>query len=70
MALITINLGIFNLLPIPALDGGRLLFIILEMIFRKKIPEKYESWIHAAGFALLILVMVLITAKDIIALVA
>ncbi|MBR3593487.1 MAG: site-2 protease family protein [Clostridia bacterium] len=69
MALITINLGIFNLLPIPALDGGRLLFIILEMIFRKKIPEKYESWIHAAGFALLILVMVLITAKDIIALV-
>ncbi len=69
MALITINLGIFNLLPIPALDGGRLLFILFEMIFRKKVPEKYESWVHAAGFGLLILLMLAITAKDIWALV-
>lgn len=69
MALITINLGIFNLLPIPALDGGRLLFILFEMITRKKVPEKYESWVHAAGFVLLILLMLAITAKDIWALV-
>ena len=69
MALITINLGIFNLLPLPALDGGRLIFILIEMIFRKKVPEKYESWVHAAGFALLIGFMLLITAKDIWALV-
>ena len=69
MALITINLGIFNLLPLPALDGGRLLFILIELIFRKKVPEKYESLIHAAGFILLIVLMLAITAKDIWALV-
>ncbi len=65
MALITINLGIFNLLPIPALDGGRLVFILFEMIFRKPIPQKYEAVIHAVGFAVLIGFMLLITAKDI-----
>lgn len=64
-ALITINLGIFNLLPLPALDGGRLLFIGIEMITRKKVPEKYESVVHTAGFILLIAFMLLITAKDI-----
>lgn len=65
MALITINLGIFNLLPIPALDGGRLLFILIEMIFRKPVPQKYEAIVHTVGFALLIGFMLLITAKDI-----
>lgn len=65
MALITMNLGIFNLLPVPALDGGRLLFILFEMIFRKRVPQKYEGWIHAAGFIILIGFMLLITAKDI-----
>ena len=64
-ALITINLGIFNLLPIPALDGGRLLFILIEMITRKKVPQKYEAIVHTAGFILLIAFMLLITAKDI-----
>ena len=65
MALITINLGIFNLLPIPALDGGRLLFILFEMIFRKPIPQKYESAVHAVGFIILIAFMILVAAKDI-----
>lgn len=65
MTLITINLGVFNLLPLPALDGGRLLFILFEMIFGKKVPEKFEGWVHAAGFALLIGLMLLVTAKDI-----
>ena len=64
-ALITINLGIFNLLPIPALDGGRLLFILIEMLTRKKVPEKYESVVHTVGFVILIAFMLLITAKDI-----
>jgi len=54
---------------LPALDGGRLLFILIELIFRKKVPEKYESLIHAAGFILLIVLMLAITAKDIWALV-
>lgn len=70
MALITINLGIFNLLPIPALDGGRLLFILIEMIFRKPVPQKYEAIVHAVGFALLIGFMLLITAKVIWTLIA
>ena len=65
MALITINLGIMNLLPLPALDGGRLMFILFEMIFKKPVPQKYESLMHAIGFFILIGFLVLITAKDI-----
>ncbi len=65
MALITINLGLFNLLPIPALDGGRLLFILIEMITRKKVPQKYEALVHTIGFIILIGFMILISAKDI-----
>ena len=65
MALITFNLGLFNLLPFPALDGGRLLLIVAEMITRKKIPQKYESLINVIGFALLLTFMALITVKDI-----
>ena len=65
MALITVNLGIFNLLPVPALDGGRLVFILFEMIFRKKVPEKYEAVVHTVGFVVLIAFMVFVAAKDI-----
>ena len=65
MALITINLGIFNLLPLPALDGGRLLFIIIEMLFRKPVPAKYEGIVHAVGLIILLAFMLLVTAKDI-----
>ncbi len=65
MALITINLGIFNLLPIPALDGGRLLFIIYEMIFKKPVPQKFEGVVHTVGFVLLFGIMILVTFKDI-----
>ena len=69
MALITINLGLFNLLPIPALDGGRLLFILIEMIIRRPIPQKYEAPIHTVGFIILIGLMILIAFKDILALI-
>ena len=65
LALITINLGVFNLLPIPALDGGRLVFILVEMIIRKPIPQKYESLVHGIGFVLLMAFIVIITFKDI-----
>ena len=64
-ALITINLGIFNLLPLPALDGGRLMFISAEIITRKKVPEKYETLVHTVGFIILIAFMLLITLKDV-----
>ena len=65
MALITVNIGVFNLLPIPALDGGRLFFMFVELITRKKIPPKYENWIHAAGLVLLLVFMAVISASDI-----
>jgi len=69
MAFISINLGIFNLFPIPALDGGRLLFILFEMIFRKPVPQKYESIVHTVGFVALIGFMILIVAKDVLSLI-
>lgn len=65
MAMITINLGIVNLLPLPALDGGRLIFLLIEMITRKKINPKYEGWIHAFGFFLFIALMIYISYSDI-----
>lgn len=65
MALITINVGVFNLLPVPALDGGRLFFILIEAVRRKPVPAKYEGYIHAAGLVLLLLLMVVITFNDI-----
>lgn len=66
VAFLTINVGIFNLLPLPALDGGRLLFILIEMIFRKPVPRKYEAYVHAVGLLLLLGLVVCITIKDII----
>ncbi len=65
MALITINLGLFNLLPLPALDGGRLVFILFEMIFHKPVPQKYEAIVHAVGLVLLLLLMLVVSFKDI-----
>ncbi len=65
MVIITVNLGIFNLLPIPALDGGKLVFLVIEGIRRKPINPKYEGYVHAAGFAILILFMLIVTFSDI-----
>ena len=64
-AFISINLGIFNLLPFPALDGGRLAFLTWEGITRKRVPSKYESLVHFAGIVLLLLMMVVVTYSDI-----
>lgn len=66
IALITINLGIFNLLPIPALDGGRAFFILVEMIIRRPIPKKLEGVVHTLGLVILLLLMAVVTVKDII----
>ena len=65
MALIAINIGLFNLLPLPALDGGHLFFIIVEMIFRKPIPRKFEGLVHAIGMVLLLALMAVISFSDI-----
>lgn len=66
LGLFSINLGIFNLLPLPALDGGRIFFILIEMITRRKIDKEKEGMVHLAGFALLMGLMVFILYKDII----
>jgi regulator of sigma E protease len=65
LALISLNLGLLNLFPFPALDGGRIIFVLLEMVFRRRLPEKVENIIHTAGFVLLICLMVLVTWQDI-----
>lgn len=64
-ALLSINLGVANLLPIPALDGGRILFLIVEKIRRKPLKPEHEGMIHFIGFALLMLLMVFVTFGDI-----
>jgi Predicted membrane-associated Zn-dependent proteases 1 len=65
-AIITLNLGIFNLLPLPALDGGRLIFQIIELIRRKPIKPEYEGYVHFAGIVLLMMLMLVVTYQDII----
>ncbi|MCH3922602.1 RIP metalloprotease RseP [Limosilactobacillus sp.] len=65
LALLSINLGIVNLLPIPALDGGKLLLNIIEAIIRRPIPEKAEGIVTMIGFMLLMLLMILVTWNDI-----
>lgn len=65
IALITINVGVFNLLPLPALDGGRLLFLIIEGVTRKRIPAKYEGIVHFIGLLLLFALMIVVTFSDI-----
>ncbi len=62
---ISVNLGIFNLLPLPALDGGRLFFQLIELIRRKPVSPQVEGYIHFAGIVLLMLLMVLVTFQDI-----
>ncbi|MDB5265115.1 MAG: metalloprotease RseP [Parcubacteria group bacterium] len=64
-ALISINLALINLLPIPALDGGRLLFVIVEAITRKPINVTFVNVVNTGGFMLLVLLMLVITAHDI-----
>ncbi len=65
MSLIAINVGIMNLLPLPALDGGRLFILLIEMIFKKKLPPKAEGIINTVGMVLLLALMAVITFSDI-----
>ena len=65
LAFISINLGVMNLLPIPALDGGRFVFLLFEAIFRKPVPQKYEAYVHGVGIVILLLLMLLVTFNDI-----
>lgn len=63
-AMLSLNLAIFNILPIPALDGGRLLFLAIAAIRRKPISQKVEQIFHTVGFALLMLLVLVVTVRD------
>ena len=65
MALISVNLGLFNLLPIPFLDGGRLFFVLLEMARRRRINPRVEAMVHAVGLALIGMLFIYVTYGDI-----
>lgn len=65
VAMLSLNLGVFNLLPLPALDGGRLVFLAYEMIFRKPFPPEKEGMIHLVGMVLLFALMIVLTFRDI-----
>jgi regulator of sigma E protease len=63
--LLSANLGVMNLLPLPALDGGRIVFILIEAVRRKPVPKEKEAVVHLVGMALLMLLMVFVLFNDI-----
>ena len=65
LPLIAVNLGVFNLLPIPALDGARMVFVLIEGIFRKPIPRNIEAYIHSVGILLLFGFVILVDVLQI-----
>lgn len=65
VVVITINLGIMNLLPLPALDGGRLLFLVIEIVRGKPINRKYEGYVHAVGLVIMLAFIAFVTYNDI-----
>ncbi len=65
LAFISVNVGFFNLLPIPALDGGKMVFLLIEAIRGKPLPVEKESMVHLIGFALLMLLIIVVTFKDV-----
>jgi regulator of sigma E protease len=65
LMLFTVNLAVINLLPIPGLDGGRLTFLLVELVFRRPVPARYENWIHAGGMVLLFGFMAFVFYNDI-----
>ena len=63
--LLTVNLGVFNMLPVPALDGGRILFALVEIVRGKPVPPKKEAYVHLAGMVLLLIIVVAVFFNDI-----
>ena len=63
--LFSVNLGVMNLLPFPALDGGRLIFCFIEVIRRKPVPKEKEAVVHMIGMAILMIFMVFVLFNDI-----
>ena len=65
VAILSLSLAVINILPIPALDGGRLLFILIELLIGRRVNQKAESYIHALGYFLILLLIVVVTYSDI-----
>lgn len=64
LASLSISLGIFNLFPFPALDGGRIVFVLPELLFRRRVPHEFENLVHGLGMTLLLIVMIYVNVKD------
>jgi regulator of sigma E protease len=64
MGTITLSLALLNLLPLPALDGGRILFIIPELLFKKRVPPSFEYAVNFIGFSIMILLLIYINIQD------
>lgn len=64
-ALLSLSLAVLNILPLPALDGGRLLFVVIEVLFKKRVNARLEALVHSIGFILLILLILLVTYSDV-----
>ena len=69
MMVLSVNLGVINLMPFPALDGGKILFLLIEAVRRKPIKQEYEGWVETAGFCLLMGFMAIVTYSDILRLI-
>ena len=65
MAMLSINIGIFNLIPIPALDGGKILINLIEVIRRKPLKQEVETYMTLAGVAVMVILMIAVTWNDI-----
>ncbi len=64
LASLSISLGIFNLFPFPALDGGRIIFVLPELIFRRRVPAQFENLVHGLGMTVLLLFMIYVNVMD------
>ncbi len=64
IAMLTVSIGLFNLFPFPALDGGRIIFVIPELILRRRVSAKFENYVHGIGMAILLLLMLYINVMD------
>ena len=64
IGILTISLGVLNLFPFPALDGGRFIFVLPELILRRRVPAEWENRIHAAGMIVLLLLMAYVNVMD------
>jgi len=64
LASLSISLGVFNLFPLPAVDGGRILFVLPELIFRRRVPHQFENLVHGVGMTLLIILMIYVNVRD------